>query len=140
MIEIGLLSGEERALSLAELAGGFEGEAMVYAAREGGRRLGRCAFSPRGGGPDGKGGMLLAVKMDGPGEAPIADGLIRSAVCLLLDRGVVSIAAAPGAADERLLRAVGFTRDSAGSLTLNERTFAGGCCSQGAVDKQRKQR
>jgi hypothetical protein len=75
---------------------------LEYVAAQGGRRLGACVFTA------GETGEILSVSTL-PGEEGLADGLIRSALSLMDRRGSLT-AVCRGGADEKILRAVGFSR------------------------------
>jgi hypothetical protein len=93
---------------------------LVYEAFENSRSLGICAFYI-----DGKKGVIELIKMYDDGLLPIADGLLRCALSLMLSRGV-SEAYANESIGLPLLRGTGFNKcKDKWKLKLTESFFSG---------------
>lgn len=120
MIEINLLK-EEAASELCRKYG-VTGQSglLVYCAVEGDTQLGSCIFSI-----DGETGRLFRVDMVDGSLYGIADGLVRSALSLMVQRGA-RLVTCDGGVDGRLLLGTGFTQnDGIWQREISESFFAG---------------
>jgi hypothetical protein len=126
MIQIRLLENKKAAAACECLGLPVCGGYLVYEAMEGENAFGSCIF-----GITGSQGRFYRVQMNGDGLYGIADGLVRSALSLMVQRGVKeavsdSTADAAGAIDAKLLWGTGF-RQCGGQWhrTLSEGFFSG---------------
>lgn len=98
----------------------------VYAADEKGKPLGCCGFEMNG-----SEGKLAFTHMENAGLAPIEDGLLRSALSLMFESGVVTVTCnqgVPCAVPEKMLKALGFRqKDDVYSLNLSNSFLTQGC-------------
>jgi hypothetical protein len=121
MIEIKLLEDKDSALICNSNNVLFKKGIFVYQASENGRELGICIFGIENGD-----GRLYAVVMNGDEQMPIADGLIRSALSLMYQRGVIE-ALCSGRIAKTLLLGAGFRQSGENWLIKLKESFFAGC-------------
>jgi hypothetical protein len=121
MIEIRLLDYKAAAAVCADAGASFKAGMLVYEASEGGEAAGDCIFGIEAGE-----GRLYGVPMKGGGQLPIADGLVRSALSLMYQRGVADVVCC-GAVDQGLLLGAGFRPDGEVWKARLKESFFSGC-------------
>lgn len=123
MIEI-KLAASERIAEICEKLGVENDPALsVYVATENGQVLGCCGFKM-----DGSIGELCFTSIEDPSLAPIEDGLLRSALALMLDSGVET-AYCKGGVPAKMLKRLGFKeKDGVYLLELNNSFLTQASC------------
>lgn len=121
MIEIKLLEEGRAVEACADCGCVYGPRTFVYAATQGDESFGVCIFEM-----EGEAGRILCIRMREAGLAPIADGLLRSAMSLMVVRGVRKAECA-AVIEPALLRRAGFREQGGVYSTALSETFFAGC-------------
>lgn len=123
MIEIKLATSEKIAQICEKLGQKNDPALKIYVATERGEILGYCGFKI-----DGGEGELCFTAMQGPGLAPIEDGILRSTLAYMLDSGVETVKC-KGDVPEKMLKRLGF-KEQGGvyALDLGDSFLTQDCC------------